>query len=82
MEGDVGGRGVHFIPRTRDKKNLDVTVSASGCHKQSGTAPGCFLGGVVVVAGVNYHTSPSLSVLKKRSNTLASLTFKAKLALA
>lgn len=77
MEGDVGGCGVHFILRTRDKKNLNITRSSWGCHKHSGTCNRLLSGGGEE-AGVNSHAGPSLSVLKQRSNTLTVLTLKSK----
>lgn len=77
MEGDVGGCGVHFILRTRDKKNLNITRSSWGCHKHSGTGNRLLSGGGEE-AGVNSHAGLSLSVLKQRSNTLAVLTLKSK----
>lgn len=77
MEGDVGGCGVHFILRTRDKKNLNIARSAWGCHKHSGTGNRQLSGGGEEVR-VNSHAGLSLSVLKQRSDTLAVLTLKSK----
>lgn len=51
MEGDVGGCGVHFILRTRDKKNLNITRSSWGCHKHSGTGNRLLSGGGEEVGG-------------------------------
>lgn len=74
MEGDVGGCGVHFILRTRDKKNLNIAMSAWGCHRHGNR----LLSGGGEEAGVNSYTGLSPSVLKQRSDTLSVLTLKAK----